>query len=202
MSRAGILSYRTVAICVTLLLGACAVSPGPELAAGSPTLGHVQVVALPDGHQAVRIRSYSDELKTAHGDQRVSVEYLWDYTGKVARQRTFDTAGVLIEDVSRPGLTLNATDEELAWAIEVAKADPVVAPRLLADTTFYGGFGFREPGNPDCDLGSRCIHLIGSRDGGRSKVFHALVDLQTARVVAPDFDPAMGGIEDQSTKPE
>jgi hypothetical protein len=177
-----------------LAVSACATLPGAGKR--SPTLAHVPVVALPDGNEAVLIRSFSDEQKTPEGDRRVQVDYLWDYTDAIARRRTFDSSGAMIEDEREPGLTLNATQPELDWAIAIVKADPDVSVKLVPEVVYYGGFSFREPGHPDCDLRSRCIHVIGSRDGGRRKVFHALVDLQTARVVAPDYDPALGGFDD------
>ena len=162
----------------------------------SPTLAHVPFVKLPDGHEAVLVRSFGDEQKTPVGDRRVQVEYLWDYTDAVARRRTLDSAGAVIEDQTEPARTLSATKSELDWAIMLIKANREVAVKLVPDVVYYGGFSFRESGHPECDLRSRCIHVIGSRDGGRRKVFHALVDLQTSRVVAPDYDPALGGLDD------
>lgn len=183
------------ALAVAVLSGCATVPPPPQR---SPTLAHVPVVVLPDGHEAVLVRSHGDEWKLADGTRRVSVEYLWDYTAAVARVRIVGADQVVFEDEPRPGLTLNATDEEMAWAYEIARGDPQIAARLTPDVVYYGGFSYREPGHADCNRGSRCIHVIASRDGGRRKVFHALVDLQTARVVDPDYDPALGGFDDES----
>ncbi len=194
MPAAQIRFQPVLLISVAIALSACASVPqGPER---SPTLAHVPFVELPDGHEAVLVRSFGDEQKTPDGDLRVQVEYLWDYTGAVARKRTLDGDGAVVGDESQPGLTLNATQPELDWAINIVKADRELSVKLVPDTVYYGGFSFREPGHPDCDLRSRCIHVIGSKDGGRRKVFHALVDLQTSRVVAPDYDPALGGFDD------
>lgn len=187
-------SRGLLCVIAAVFLSACASLP--EEKGRSPTLAHVPVVKLPDGHEAVLVRSFGDEQKTSEGDRRVQVEYLWDYTSAVARKRTLDGDGSVVGDESEPGLTLNATQPELDWAIAIVKAHGELSVKLVPDTVYYGGFSFREPGHPDCDLRSRCIHVIGSRDGGRRKVFHALVDLQTARVVAPDYDPALGGFDD------
>jgi hypothetical protein len=183
-------------LCAVTALSVSACATLPHAGTRSPTLAHVPVVELPDGHEAVLVRSFGDEQKTPDGDRRVQVEYLWDYTDAVARRRTLDGSGAVIGDEREPGLTLNATQPELDWAIAIVKADPVVSVKLVGEVVYYGGFSYREPGHPDCDLRSRCIHVIGSRDGGRGKVFHALVDLQTSRVVAPDYDPALGGFDD------
>lgn len=189
-------------LCAFAAVAVTACATLPQSGARSPTLAHVPVVALPDGHEAVLVRSHGDEWKLADGTRRVSVEYLWDYTAAVARVRTVGGDGVVLDDEPRPGLTLNATDEEMAWAYEIARADPRIASRLTPDVVYYGGFSFREPGHPDCDRASRCVHVIASRDEGRYKVFHAMVDLQAARVVDPDFDPAMGGLNEPRKNPE
>lgn len=191
-------SSRWLVLWGAAALSACAsvpVAPGR-----SPSLAHLPVVQLPDGHEAVLVREYGDEQKRDGTEVRVRVEYLWDYTAGAARVRTLDLDGKVVEDRTQPGLTLNATPEELEYAFELTRAEPALAAKArgVADVNWYGGFSFREPGHAGCDVGSRCVHVIASRDAGRHKVLHALVDLQRGKVVVADYDPSMGGIADSS----
>jgi hypothetical protein len=157
------------------LLVACA---GTREAERSPTLAHVPTQTLPDGHVAVLVREYDDEVKLDGGrEQRMHVRYLWDYTAAVAREIQTAPDGTL-----------------LSYAVALLRADKAIDARFTADSDIYGGFSFREPGHEACDVASRCIHVIVSRDGGRYKVAHAIVDLQTARVIDPNYDPALGGV--------
>ena len=184
------LKLMPLALCC--LLAACAGSRETER---SPTLAHVPTQTLSDGHIAVLVREYDDEVKLGGGrEQRMHVRYLWDYSAAVAREIQTAPDGALLSDTTKPALTLNATDAELAYAVALLREDEAVNARFTADSDIYGGFSFREPGHKDCDLGSRCIHVIVSRDGGRYKVAHALVDLQRARVVDADYDPELGGV--------
>ena len=187
-------------VAASALLAACASAPTVR---PSATMDHVPHLTLPDGHIAVLVRGYEDEVKLGGGrEQRRRVEYLWDYTDAVARERQTTLDGTPISDRILPALTLNATEAELAYAVKLLRADPAIDARFTADSDIYGGFSFRETGHASCDLHSRCIHVIVSRDEGNFKVAHAIVDLQTARVIEPEYDPALGGIaEPQSQDP-
>ena len=68
-------------------------------------------------------------------------------------------------------------------ALRIDKPDVVI---------WAGGFAFRKPGDPYCDRGSRCIHAIAAADHGDTVVAHAIVDLQSDRVVYPFYQPADG----------
>lgn len=174
------------------LLVACA---GTREGERSPTLAHVPTQTLPDGHVAVLVREYDDDVKLDGGrEQRMHVRYLWDYTAAMAREIQTTPDGALLSDTTKPALTLNATDAELAYAVALLREDRTIDARFTADSDIYGGFSFREPGHEACDKASRCIHVIVSRDSGRYKVAHAIVDLQTARVIDPDYDPDLGGV--------
>lgn len=189
---------RPIALAVPILLAACAAT---RMAAPSPTLAHVPTQTLPDGHVAVLVREYDDEVKLGGGrEQRMHVRYLWDYSAAVAREIQVAADGTVLSDTVKPALTLNATEAELAYAVALLREDPAVDARFTADSEIYGGFSFREPGHEHCDTGSRCIHVIVSRDGGRYKVAHAIVDLQQARVIDPDYDPELGGVAETPLK--
>ena len=174
------------------MLAACATAPPTRL--GS-TIDHVPTMTLPDGHVAVLVRSFEDEVKLPDGtEERRRVEYLWDYSAGIARERHLTMAGAVLSDETLPFVTMHAIEAELDFAVTLLRANPEIDARFTADTDIYGGFAFREPGHAICDAGSRCIHVIVSRDQGRFKVAHAIVDLQTARVVDDDYDPDLGGI--------
>lgn len=193
-------AQRLVAVIAGAMIAGCASTP--DAPRSSATLGHVPVVRLPDGHEAVLVRSHPDEWKLDGRDVRVTVQYLWDYTLASARVRAVGADASVISDEIREGLTLNATDEEMAWAYELARSEPAIAARITPDTTYYGGFSFRDPDEARCYAGSRCVHVIASRDDGRYKVFHAIVDLQTSRVVDPEYDPELGGLDQPPAKSE
>lgn len=191
-------AVRPLALAVLVVLAACA---GTREVARSPTLAQVPTVTLPDGHVAVLVREYDDEVKLGNGlEQRMHVRYLWDYSAAAAREIKTAPDGALLADALKPGLTLNATAAELAYAVALLREDAAIDARFTADSDIYGGFSFREPGHDHCDIGSRCIHVIVSRDGGRYKVAHAIVDLQRARVIDPDYDPELGGVAESPLK--
>jgi len=192
------LTFRYSTALAALVLAACA---GGNTALRSPTLDHIATLQLPDGHDAVLVREYDDEVKLGDGrEQRMHVAYLWDYTAAVARERQTAPDGSLLSDRTLPALTLNATAAELAYAVALLRQDAAINARFTDDSDIYGGFSQREPGDAHCDLGSRCIHVIVSRDSGRYKVAHAIVDLQRGRVVDPDYDPELGGIAEVNQK--
>ncbi len=152
-----------------------------------------------DGRDLVLIREYFDEVKLPQGEERWRVQYLWDYANGVAVQRIFGADGKLRLLENRPALTLNATEAELAFAIEVVKRDPHIAPQLTADATYYGGFSFRDPAVSACNMRSRCVHVFAVRDAGRIRLVHSIVDLMTARVVIRDYDHDLKPAADAAT---
>jgi len=178
------------------LLAACA---GSRDSARSPTPDHVPTQTLADGHVAVLVREFDDEVKLGGGrEQRMHVRYLWDYTAACAREVQTAPDGALLSDRLQPGLTLNATEAELAYAVALLREEASINARFTGDSDIYGGFSYREPGHAECDVGSRCIHVIVSRDQGRYKVAHAIVDLQRAHVVDANYDPDLGGIAESN----
>ena len=55
---------------------------------------------------------------------------------------------------------------------------------------WHGGFAMREPGDPFCDRGSRCIRVIAAVNNGDDVILHSVVDLMSDRVVYPDYVPS------------
>lgn len=141
-----------------------------------------------DGRELVLIREYFDDVKLPEGEERWRVQYLWDYANGVAVQRIFGADGKVRTFEEKPALTLNATEEEVEFAFELVKGDPGIAPHLTSDAIYHGGFSFREPSVPACNMRSRCIHVFAVRDNGNVRLVHAIVDLMTARVVIRDYD--------------
>jgi hypothetical protein len=139
----------------------------------------------------VIVRSYDDEFKIDGRDVRVHVEYAWDYGKAVAIERIADENGELISLTDQPELTLNLTDAEKAYALELARSHPDLKEQIEQSDHLYGGFSYREASDPECFLRSRCVHVVASSQGvsgdGWRKLVHAIVDLQTGRVVHPHY---------------
>lgn len=151
-------------------------------------LGDVRADAQRDPRASgiVVVRSYDDVFKLDGRDVPVHVEYAWDYGRAIAIQRITDAQGrVSVHD--QVGMTLNLTEDEKAYAFDLARADPQIGPQILAADHVYGGFSYREPGDAACDTGSRCVHVVASAGDGWRKLVHAIVDLQTGTVVHPHF---------------
>lgn len=175
-----------VAALATLLLAGCQSGPGANARADAARDPRVSGVVV--------VRSYDDEFKIGGGDVRVHVEYAWDYDRAVAVERITDAQGQLVSLTDQPELTLNLTDAEKAYALELAGTHPQLKAQIEHSDYLYGGFSYREASDPDCYLGSRCVHVVASARGaagdGWRKVVHAIVDLQTGRVIHPDFGGA------------
>ena len=179
---------HTAGACLTLmamLLAACQ-SSGP--ASSTKTIADRD----PRVSGVVVVRSYEDEFKIDGADVRVTVEYAWDYNRAVAIERITDIQGKQISLTDQPELTLNLTDAEQAYAFELTKAHPDLKAQIAGADHLYGGFSYREADDPACYRGSRCVHVMASTtapagDGWR-KLAHAIVDLQTGKVVHPNYD--------------
>lgn len=178
------------AAALALLVAACAHQAPTNPGAAS------QAEAHPAGrmHGYVVARRHSDFALHGGKEERREVEYGWDYDHGVALRRTFDQQGRLLETKEMTGANLSLTGQESERARALTRADP----RLKAivekpDVVIWaGGFAFRKPGDPYCDRGTRCIHVIAAADHGDTAVAHAIVDLQTDRVVYPFYQPVDG----------
>ena len=92
------LRLKRLMLPLCVLLAACA---GTREAERSPTLAHVPTQTLPDGHVAVLVREYDDEVKLDGGrEQRMHVRYLWDYTAAMAREIQTTPDGALLSDTT------------------------------------------------------------------------------------------------------
>jgi hypothetical protein len=157
------------------------------LAAGcAPTKITTKLAPAPAGF--VLVREYVDSFKTDHGDEYRQVQLGWDYDLKSAVERQSDMKGKLISQTKIAALTLKATDQEMAYAYGLIKADKRLAPKVArADAVFYGGFSLREP-TGECGMQSRCVHVMVSGGAeGRESIAHAIVDLAAGKIVNHDY---------------
>ncbi len=141
------------------------------------------------GDRILLVREYTELYKEDGEDRRRQVQHLWDYSRGIAVRRlsSLDGEELLFED--EPFRALRGTDEEQAIAFDRVRKHPQLArSAAIPDAEWFGGFAYREPGDPYCDAGSRCIHVMVTLDGGVRRIIHAIVDLQTDRVVHPFYD--------------
>lgn len=148
-------------------------------------------VGRPAAIDRVVTRTYEHEIKSDQGLLRQVVEYSWDYRDAVVKERIFAPDGSLADERDVPGQILRATEQELEWAFSLARAHPDLRQSVTADgVRLYGGFILMQADDKYCHLRSRCVYIFGSQgpDGSR-KVAEAIVDLQSNRVVYPNYRP-------------
>lgn len=141
--------------------------------------------------EIVVVRRYDDVFHADGANLPVTVEYAWDYARGVGIERVYTRDGKPYSQRELPGQTMNFTDAEMELAFALAREHAQLGPVLAQpDLRFYGGFAFREAGDPGCSDGSRCVHVIVSGgDDGQRPVAHAIVDLMRRRVVHPFYGP-------------
>jgi len=178
-----------------VLLGACsgaATLPiGGNANATSPD-APVASAADPAGrmHGYQRARDYRDVVKIDGRDVVQQVEYGFDYArGTTVRRITRDDGTPPSEEVL-PTTTLRANPAETDRLLELVRTHPQLGPKMQAADLFVhgGGFVVRTPGDPYCDIGSRCIRVIVSSGDGSINILHAVVDLMSDRVVYPFYE--------------
>lgn len=183
------LSLVAAAMFVLLVVG-CAANPTP------PPASVATAAPVPAGRMQgyVVARRHGDFVLVDGKEQRREVEYGWDYARGVALRKTFDVDGHLLETKEMVGANLSLTGAEAERARALVRAQPELKSLVgKSDVVIWaGGFAFRKPGDPYCDRGSRCIHAIAAADQGDTVVAHAIVDLQSDRVVYPFYQPADG----------
>lgn len=161
----------------------------------------------PDG----RLRGYVESARASdfcpgpmkwRNDQRCVVTRGWDYSKGVTLVRTYDPSGKLLREMIEPGADLSLVAAEQIRVESLVRSEPTIASVVNRPTVrvWAGGFVFREPGDPFCDRGSRCVHAIAAANDGDDAVAHAIVDLMTDRVVYPEYKPA--NVADHSKQQE
>lgn len=180
MARGGAL-----ACVVAVLLGGCARGTAPS-ASGIDHSGRMRGYV-----ESSRVTDFCPDQRQRRDDERCVVTRGWDYERGVTIVRTFDPAGKLIDKVEPPGSDLSLTAAEKARVEALVRMDPrtrgiVDMPGVMI---WAGGFVMREPGDPWCDRGSRCIRAIAATDGGNNAILHSVVDLMRDEVVYPVSPP-------------
>ncbi|MEO6688727.1 MAG: hypothetical protein ABIS07_15355 [Dokdonella sp.] len=178
-----------IGLAASLLLSACVtqgsgtrVSPDAPVASDVPDAGRM--------HGYVVERRVGDFVMRDGKEIRLEVEYGWDYDRAVGVRKTFDTAGKLLqsEDLVNGEMALNAIEAERVRAL--VRGQPALKSIANGpDVVIWAeGFLWRVTGDRYCDKGSRCIHAIIAKDKGLTAVGHAMIDLQSDRVVYPFYD--------------
>jgi hypothetical protein len=178
-----------VAVALTLLISAC-VHPVRKTNAASdaPVASDVPAAGRMRGY--VVERHYGDFQMVDGKEVRSEVEYGWDYDRATGVRKTFDATGKLLqsEDLVNGEMALGEIEQERVRAL--VRGQPALKSIANGpDVIIWAeGFLWRVTGDRYCDRGSRCIHAIIAKDGGLTAVGHAMVDLQTDRVVYPFYD--------------
>ena len=174
---------------LTVLLAACSASPPPR-APHVATADDATHTGRMQGY--VTTRRHSDFIMVNGKEQRREVEYGWDYDHGFGLQRTFDAQGNLLETAHLSGANIPLTPPEVERIHQLIRTQPDLKPIVnKSDVVIWGdGFAYSEPDDPACGAGTRCIHVIVAADFGNTAVAHAIVDLQSDRVVHPFYHPS------------
>jgi len=165
---------------------AVAVALGPWLA-----LAQTQVAPQRDAPPRTRVlRSWDDTIKRDGRDVARHVNIVFDYRAGEAWEHAFDQSG---RPLSSRRLTSNLprpTLEEIAEAIAIVRADPVVG-RVVQRTNARpeGGFLLEEEGSRACGVRTRCIQLLLMAEGSMGLLRRTVVDLVRRGVVYQSYVP-------------
>lgn len=184
--RRAVLRRGALACVLAVSLGGCASGGSGTSASGIDHSGRMRGYV-----ESSRVTDFCPDQRQRRDDERCIVTRGWDYERGVTIVRTFDPAGRLIDTVEPPGSDLSLTAAEKARVEALVRMDP--RTRDIVDkpavVVWAGGFVMREPGDPWCDRGSRCIRAIAASDGGNNAILHSVVDLMRDEVVYPVFPP-------------
>jgi len=173
---------------VLMLLTACASHPQHSASTDLPQASDVPAEGRFRGY--VVERHYGDFFMVDGKEVRRQIEYGWDYDRATGVRKTFDVDGKLLRTEDLAGGEMALSDAEAERVRALVRGHPAL--KAIAngpDVMIYGeGFLWRVPGDRWCDTGSRCIHAIIAKDNGLTAVGHAMVDLQSDRVVYPFYD--------------
>ena len=183
----------------SILLAACAAQPErgldvpPDAAVPARTATVLPPAEKPwHGGRVVVVRAYDELYKEDGEDRRRRVEELWDYGRGMAVRRWSTLDGKVLREEDDPRRVLRATEDELQEAFRRVREHPdLVRSASIPGAEWFGGFAYRKADDPYCDAGSRCVHVMVTLDHGLRRVIHAIVDLQSDRVVHPLYDPEL-----------
>jgi len=177
---------------VIALLSACAATP--ERAGGVPDEIAAPVRSAADpagritGYQFAR--RYEDVVRIDGNNVHQVVEYGFDYDLARTVRRIYTPQGELVDEQPIGPESLRANPAEEARLVELVSTHPQLGPLMREPGLLVhsGGFVFREPDDPYCSRGSRCLRFIVSKGDGSIPHIHAVVDLVSDLVVYPFYE--------------
>lgn len=185
-------SIRNALLPILLALLTVACVHNPAAVRGEQTHGNDSEGRIHGYVESSRVTDFCPDHKLRRDDERCVVTRGWDYERGITVVRTWDPAGIILKTENPPGADLSLTPREQARVEALVRTDPRTAQVVNRPGVMFwsGGFVMREPGDPYCDKGSRCIRAIAADDGGNHAILHSVVDLMTDRVVYPVYVPS------------
>jgi len=189
-------SFAIAAIAAVAIAGCAGTTQRAGTGAGAtdgPLASSADPAGRMTGYQFAR--RYDDVVKIDGRDVRQTVEYGFDYDRKATVRRITAPDGTVMSEELFPAESLRANEAESARLLELVRTHPQLGPMMSEPGLIVhrGGFVVREPDDPYCGEGSRCLRFIVSKGDGSIPFIHAIVDLVSDRVVHP--------FEDNSTHP-
>jgi hypothetical protein len=186
-------SAFALVLAAALLAAGCA-APAAKRGAAASGVVPSDVPAAGRLHGYVVARRHGDFSLAGGKERRYEVEYGWDYDQATALRKTFDANGTLLKTQRLNGAEFPLTEAERERVRALMRGQPALKPIVDRPgvVIWAGGFAYQKRDDPYCGRGSRCIHAIAAADDGDTAVAHAIVDLQTDRVVYPFYQPAEG----------
>ena len=178
---------RTGFLLLSLLaLAACQSRPPAQTLGRTDRPEPTGAVLAPSGQ--VVVREYVDPQKIDGKEVYFRIRYVWDYAQGTALFQRFSLDGDLLESTPQPGLTLETTDAEMAYAYQLVREDRELGPRVArADAVFQGGFSVLGAEKPACVPGPSCIRVfVQGGEDAREPLVNAIVDLAGRRIVSRD----------------
>lgn len=187
MSRHRAMNFRPLwCLALVAALAACQTRPPAATLGRSDRVHPEGVVAPPSG--IVVVREYVDPQKIDGKEAYYRIRYVWDYDQGSARYERLSMEGALLETRLEPGLTLETTDAEMAFAYQLVREDAQLGPLVARpDAVFHGGFSVKGTDTPGCGVGSRCVRvMVQGGDNAQEPLVHAIVDLARRAIVSRD----------------
>jgi hypothetical protein len=137
------------------------------------------------------LRSWYDSIKTRQGDVARRVDILDDYDRAAAFERSYTLDG---RPISSRRLVVNPptpSEEEIAEAFDIVRADPEIARMVRRySAELEGGFLIEEGRGRACGPGARCllVQVLSPDHSGLIRV--AAVDLVKQQVTYRNFVPS------------
>lgn len=185
---------RIFVVAAVLLAAGCAGGVAQRTGSAASDVVPSDVPAAGRMHGYVVARRHSDFSLDGGKERRFEVEYGWDYEQGFALRKTFDADGKLLKTQQLSGAEFALTEPERERVRALMRGHPALKPIVDKPgvVIWAGGFAYQKRDDPHCSRHSRCIHAIAAADDGDTAVAHAIVDLQTDRVVYPFYQPAEG----------